>query len=102
MKKYVSLSLVALLSLGVLVGISSASLVVDHAYYQKSYYITSGGPQNEGGTPDTGGAVFLFVRNTGASNENIWANPNGMVKCNGTWVNNISGFRWARSWPETI
>jgi hypothetical protein len=79
-----------------------ASLVVDHAYYQKAYYITSGGPQGEGGTGDSGGAVFIFVRNTGSTNENIWANPNGMVKCNGNWVNNISGFRWARSWPETI
>lgn len=77
-------------------------LVVDQASYQKAYYITSGGPQAEGGDTDNGGAVFIFIRNTGTATENVWFDCAGQIKCNGSWAYQISGYRWARCWPESI
>jgi flavin-binding protein dodecin len=53
----------------------------------------------EGGSPDSGGAVFAFLRNTGTTTESF---TQAAIKVNGQAASSFASLDWSRVWPPSI
>lgn len=80
-----------------------AGITITDVCFHDAYNITSGGPEQESPSPDNGGAIYVFVRNDGGSAESFSNSTlTSKVWINGTVLSSVTGFVWARAWPETL
>ena len=85
-----------LLAIAILVAAADAgaALTIEHVAFNDATHSTV---YSESGAVDDGGAIFVFVRNTGPSAESVTN-----LTVNGTNVASLANFKWWRVWPKVI
>ena len=91
--------LVRIGSLGCTFSLALASSLLAQLSFEGSVYHQATNTGRDTGTPDGGGAIFFFVRNTGSTPQTF---TNGTVSINDMAASSYGDYDWSRTWPVTV